>query len=71
MKGAKAMAQPTCADQRALLRQLQVVRAVAKCLQIAIEHGDDDQLDLADAVAGLLILVEGAAIVLDRLGGAP
>lgn len=71
MSRSKASAQPIRVDQRALLRQLQVVRAVAKCVQIAIERGEDDQLDLADAVAGLVILMEGAAIMLDQQGGAP
>ena len=66
MNTPKASTRPLRVDQRALLRQLQVVRAMAKCLQIAIEYGHDDQLDLADAVSGLLILLEGAATMLDE-----
>jgi hypothetical protein len=51
---------------KALLRELQKVLAVAKCIRLAAEYGQDDSVDIADALAGLLILMEGAAVLLDQ-----
>jgi len=53
-------------DAQALLRELQKALAVARCIRIAAEYAEDDALDLADATAGLLILMEGAAVLLDQ-----
>lgn len=52
-------------DQQALLRQLQKARAMATCIRIAIDYPEDD-LDVADAVAGLAIVLEGAIVILDQ-----
>lgn len=52
-------------DPPALLRELQKAVAVARCISLAAEYGEDDALDITDALAGLLILIEGAAVLLD------
>jgi hypothetical protein len=64
----KARAQPERAhrDPQALLRQLQKALAITRCIRLAAEYGEDDALDFADALAGLLILIEGAAALLDQ-----
>lgn len=54
------------ADQQALLRQLQKTLAVARCIRLAADHSEDDQLDLADALAGLLILMQRTAAMIDQ-----
>jgi hypothetical protein len=55
-------------DQQAL-RQLQIAVAVAKCIGIAAEYSEGDDIDLADAVAGLLQLMQPATSVLDQSEG--
>jgi len=52
-------------EQQAVLRQLQKARAVALCIRIAIDYPDDD-LDVADAVRGLVTLIDGAIVTLDQ-----
>lgn len=68
MSRRKAPARPQRAarDPQALLRQLQKALAIARCIRLAVEYGDDDVPDIADAVAGLLILLEAAAALLDQ-----
>lgn len=68
MSRRKAPARPQRAacDPQALLRQLQKALAIARCIRLAVEYGDDDDPDIADAVAGLLILLEAAAVLLDQ-----
>lgn len=56
-------------EQQSVLRQLQKARAVAKCIRIAIDYPDED-LDMADAVGGLVMLIEGALASLDPPVGA-
>jgi hypothetical protein len=51
---------------QALLRELQKALAVAKCIRLAAEYGQDDSVDIADALAGLLVLMEGVAALLDQ-----
>lgn len=63
---AQARPQRTALDSQALLRELQKALAVAKCIRIAAENGEDDALDIADALAGLLILMERPAALLDQ-----
>ena len=73
MKGrGKVQARPQRAqlDSQALLRELQKALAVAKCIRLAAEYGEDDDLDIADALAGLLVLIEATAAMLDQRGGA-
>lgn len=53
-------------DSQALLREQHKALAVAKCIRLAAEYGEDQQIDLADAVAGLLTLMEGMAALLDQ-----
>jgi hypothetical protein len=53
-------------DSQALRRELQKALAVAKCIRLAVEYGENnDGLDVADALAGLLILMDGTAALLD------
>lgn len=52
-----------------VLRELQKVLAVTKCIRLAAEYGEDDSLDFADALAGLLVLIEGVVALMDRLEG--
>ena len=52
-------------DQRTQLRRLQKARAVATCIVIAAQHGEDARLDLAHAVAGLAALIDEAIKGLD------
>lgn len=54
----------TALGPQALLRQLQKARAVAKCIRVAVDYGDDE-LDVGDAIAGLVALLEGAIAGLD------
>jgi hypothetical protein len=63
---AQGLPQPAQLDAHALLRELQKTLAVTKCIRLAAEYGQDDALDIADAVAGLLVLIEGAAALLDQ-----
>ena len=56
-------------NAKAVLRQLQKVRTLAKCIRLAADYPDDD-LDLGDAVGGLVTLIEGAIAPLDPPGGA-
>jgi hypothetical protein len=53
-------------DAQVLLRELQKALAVARCIRIAAEYAEDDALDLADALAGLLILMQRTAASLDQ-----
>jgi hypothetical protein len=64
----RAQARPQRAplDPPALLRELQKALAVTRCIRLAAECGEDDALDIADAFAGLLILMERAAALLDQ-----
>jgi hypothetical protein len=50
-----------------VLRELQKALAVTKCIRLTADYGEDDSLDLADALAGLLVLLEGVALLMDRL----
>ena len=54
-----------------VLRELQKTLAVTKCIRLAAEYGEDDALDFADALAGLLVLLEGAAVLLDQAEVSP
>jgi hypothetical protein len=56
---------------QALISELQKVLAVTKCIRLAAEYGEDDSLDIADALGGLLILIEAAAVLLDQPEVAP
>lgn len=53
-------------NSQALLRELQKALAVARCIRLAAEYGEDEAVDIADALAGLLALIEGAAALLDQ-----
>lgn len=55
-------------DRQALLRQLQKALAVAKCIRIAVNYGNDD-LDVSDAVSGVVALLEDIIAGLDLRGG--
>ncbi|WP_129780374.1 hypothetical protein [Peristeroidobacter soli] len=69
MKGrGKAQARPqrTQLDPQALLRELRKALDVARCIRLAAEYGEDDALDIADALAGLLTLLEKVAVLLDQ-----
>lgn len=57
-------------EQQTVLRQVQKAVAVAKAIRIAASY-PDDRLDIADAVAGLVIVLEGATAMLDPSGCAP
>jgi hypothetical protein len=50
----KARARPERAqrDPQALLRELQKVLAITRCIRLAAEYGENDALDFADALAG-------------------
>lgn len=50
------------------LRLVQQARAVAKCITIAIDGGEE--IDVADAIAGLVLLLDMAAAALDQPRGA-
>lgn len=63
-------ASPARIGQQAL-RQLQSALAVAKCIRVAAEYGDEGEMVVADAVAGLLTLLAGVASLLDSPQGAP
>jgi hypothetical protein len=63
---AQAPSQRAQLDAQALLRELQKALAVAKCIRLAAEYDEDDALDIADAVGGLLMLMEGAVVLLDQ-----
>lgn len=52
-------------NQRTQLRRLQKARAVASCIIIAAQHGDDARVDLAHAVSGLAALIDDAIRGLD------
>ena len=62
----QARPQRTALDSQALLRELQKALAVAKCIRLAAEYGEDDAFDIADALAGLLIVMDAAAALLDQ-----
>jgi hypothetical protein len=71
MSVSKATARPERAqlDSQAVLRELHKALAVAKCIRLAAEYGEygeDNQIDFADAVAGLLILIENTTELLDQ-----
>ncbi|WP_129779450.1 hypothetical protein [Peristeroidobacter soli] len=67
MKAAKASARRERAQVHAPHRRMQTALAVAKCIEIAADHPDEhQQLDLADAVAGLSTLVESAIAMLGQ-----
>lgn len=70
MSRPKAPARRIRANRQAWLRQLQKALAVATCIRIAADHCEPDQFDVADAVGGLLALLEAAAAMLDRSEGA-
>jgi len=61
----RARAKRAQLDPQALLRELQKAIAVAKCISLAADYGEDDGVVLADALAGLSILLEGVAALLD------
>lgn len=58
----KAQAQPTSAIHQEQLRRLQKAIAVARCIRLAAEYDDSNDLDIADAVGGLLIVLECARL---------
>jgi hypothetical protein len=58
-------------DSQTLRRELQKALAVAKCMRLAAEYDEDDALDIADALAGLLIVLEGTAVLLDQSEAQP
>lgn len=69
MKAGKGKARPKRAklDSQALLREVQIALAVARCIRLAVEYDDDDcGLDIADALAGLLIFMQRIAAALDQ-----
>lgn len=70
MSGGKSRKRATH-DSQAFLRQLQKALAVANCIVIAIEYREDHDIDIADAVAGLLILLESATTLVRAPEGAP
>lgn len=53
-------------DQQAMLRELQKALAVTRCIRFAAEYDEHDEVDLADALAGLLVLMEEMASLLDE-----
>lgn len=58
----RARTQP---NAQTILRQVQKALAVGACIRIAVDCGEDDSLDVADAIAGQLSLLEAAAAMLD------
>jgi hypothetical protein len=70
MSRPKARTRAARANHQPWLRQLQKALAVATCIRIAADHFEPEQFDVADAVGGLLILLETAAAMLDRSEGA-
>jgi hypothetical protein len=69
MSRPKARARAARANHQPWLRQLQRALAVATCIRIAADHCEPDQFDVADAVGGLLALLEAAGAMLDRPEG--
>lgn len=70
MKTVKATARPERTQIQSPQRRMQTALAVAKCIEIAADHPDEhQQLDLADAVAGLGTLVESAIAMVGQPGG--
>lgn len=61
----------TAPDSQLILRQVQKALAVAACIRIAVDCGEEDSLDVADAIAGLVGLLEVAAAMLDPPEDAP
>lgn len=56
----------TAPDTQLILRQVQKALAVAACIRIAADCGEEeDSLDTADAIAGLVSLLDAAAAMLD------
>ena len=53
-------------DPLAVLRELQKAFAVARCIRFAAEYDEHDEVDLADALVGLLVLLEARAATLDQ-----
>lgn len=70
MSARKGKARPKRAAKQAVLRHLQMVLAVATCIRIAADYDEGEQIDLADSIAGLLVLLEEATAMLDPPGGA-
>lgn len=64
----KIRAQP---DTQSILRQVQKAIAVGACIGIAVDSGEDDSLDIADAIAALLSLLEATAAMLDPAEDSP
>jgi hypothetical protein len=52
-------------DAQTILRQVQKALAVGACIRIAVDSGEGDSLDIADAIAALLSLLEATAAMLD------
>jgi hypothetical protein len=61
----------TSPDTQSILRQVQKALAVAACIRIAVDCGEEDALDIADAIAGLVSLLDAAAAMLDRPEDSP
>jgi hypothetical protein len=64
-RSAKERRTRTGPDTQPILRQVQKALAVAACIRIAADCGEDDSLDIADAITGLLNLLEAVAAMLD------
>ena len=73
MSRRQATARKTCTqpDTQSILRQVQKALAVAVCIRIAADCGEDDSLDIADAIAALLSLLEATAAMLDPAEDSP
>lgn len=70
-RSAKKRRTPTAPDTQSILRQVQKALAVAACIRIALDCGEEDALDTADAIAGLVGLLEATAAMLDPPEDAP
>jgi hypothetical protein len=71
-RSAKKRRTRTTPDTQSILRQVQKALAVAACIRIAADCGEEeDSLDTADAIAGLVSLLEAAAAMLDRPEDSP
>jgi hypothetical protein len=70
-RSAKKGKTQTTPDTQSILRQVQKALAVGACIRIAVECGEEDSLDTADAIAGLVSLLEATAAMLDPLEDSP
>ena len=70
-RSAKKGKTQTTPDTQSILRQVQKAIAVGACIGIAVDSGEDDSLDIADAIAALLSLLEATAAMLDPAEDSP